>query len=118
MRRLERVSEQLSGVDGEPALDLLILGGRVIDPANNLDGIYDLAVRDGVIVAVETSPGVLGCTPAAETFDARGLIVTPGLVDIHAHGFQHVEPIGLDFDASCLQRCTTTVVDAGSSGAT
>ena len=115
MRRLERVSAQLGGVEEAP--DLLILNGRVIDPANELDGHYDIAVKDGDIVAIEPR-GELAHAVASEIFDATGLLVTPGLVDIHAHGFQHVEPIGLDFDASCLQRCTTTVVDAGSSGAT
>ena len=99
------------------SVDLVILNGRVIDPANSLDGFYDIAVDGGEIVAVEPQ-GALARMVGAETFDATGLLVTPGLVDIHAHGFQHVEPIGLDFDASCLQRCTTTVVDAGSSGAT
>ena len=98
-------------------VDLVIANGRVLDPANGLDGLYDVAVRDGMIVAVEPQGGLAGAA-AAETFDASGLLVTPGLVDLHAHGFQHVEPIGLDFDASCLQRCTTTVCDAGSSGAT
>ena len=98
------------------SVDLLILNGRVVDTANGLDGLYDIAVDGGEIIAVEPQ-GSLALV-AAETFDATGLLVTPGLVDIHAHGFQHVEPIGLDFDASCLQRCTTTVVDAGSSGAT
>ena len=115
MRRLERLSEQLGGEAEE--VDLVIANGRVLDPANGLDGLYDVAVRDGVIVAVEPRGALAGAT-AAETFDATGLLVIPGLVDLHAHGFQHVEPIGLDFDASCLQRCTTTVCDAGSSGAT
>lgn len=99
-------------------VDLLIVNGRVIDPANGLDGLYDIAVEGGKIVAVEHHGELARSMVAAETFDASGLLVAPGLVDLHAHGFQHVEPIGLDFDASCLQRCTTTVVDAGSSGAT
>eukprot|EP00329_Picozoa_sp_Boothbay-MS584-11_P008296 72856_5 len=41
----------------------------------------------------------------------------PGLVDLHAHGFQFFDSIGIDFDEACLCRCTTTAVDAGSSGA-
>ena len=41
----------------------------------------------------------------------------PGLVDLHAHGFQFFDSIGIDFDTACLCRCTTTAVDAGSSGA-
>ena len=50
-------------------------------------------------------------------FDATGLVVTPGLVDIHAHLYEHVTPLGVDPDATCLARGVTTAVDAGSAGA-
>lgn len=59
---------------------LLIQQGRIIDPANNRDEVCDVLVRDGKIAAIGTDLG-----PADETLDARGLFVTPGLVDIHVH---------------------------------
>lgn len=123
MQRLSRFSEQLGTPSTTPAAaerhdyDLLIKGGTLIDPLAGLEGRHDLAVKDGVIAAVFPGAAPAEVT-AAETFDATDLLVTPGLVDLHAHGFQFVEPIGLDFDEQCLSRGTTTVVDAGSSGAT
>ena len=65
----------------EGPVDLLITGGRVMDPASGLDAVRNVAVRDGVVVAVTTD------TPAAlEVLDAGGLVVAPGFIDLHAHG--------------------------------
>ena len=68
------------------AFDLIIKGGRVIDPANGLDGKFDIGVKKGRIAAVAPSlvPG------RAKVIDAAGLLVTPGLVDTHAHVYEHV----------------------------
>ena len=63
---------------------LLILGGLAIDPATGLELPRDLLLRDGLIAAVE-APGGLASVEADATLDAAGLIVTPGLVDIHVH---------------------------------
>jgi dihydroorotase len=61
--------------------DLLIKGGRVIDPSAGLDAVRDLAISGGKIVAVaENIPG-----DATETIDAHGKVITPGLIDIHTH---------------------------------
>jgi len=63
---------------------LLIRGGRVVDPSQGIDRIDDVLVRDGQLVAV----GLAGAQPigkADETIDATGLVVTPGLVDMHVH---------------------------------
>lgn len=61
--------------------ELLIRGGRVIDPETRLDGVCDVAVAEGRIVAVGTGLG-----PAARTIEAKGLVVAPGFIDLHAHG--------------------------------
>jgi dihydroorotase len=63
---------------------LLILGGLAIDPATGLEAPRDLLLRDGVIAAME-APGGLASVEANETLDATGLLVAPGLVDIHVH---------------------------------
>src|SRR5437899_3101626 len=64
--------------------DILILHGRLIDPANSVDDARDLLLRDGRVAAVEM-PGALKRVQAAETIDATGMIVAPGLVDVHVH---------------------------------
>jgi dihydroorotase len=129
MRRLDVLSEQLTERATPPTaertataapitFDTILRGGTVIDPANGLDQVErDIAVKDGVIAAVEPVGGALAGTSASEEFDATGLLVTPGLVDLHSHGFQFFDDIGVNFDTACLGRCTTTAVDAGSSGA-
>src|SRR5499433_2270606 len=87
--------------------DLLIKGGRVIDPSAGLDAIGDVAIAGGKIVAVEAD--IAG--DAADTIDARGKIVAPGLIDIHTHAGR-----GKDSPALTLQDGVTGFVDAGSGG--
>ena len=94
--------------------DYLIRSGRVIDPANNIDGVMDVAIADGKIAAVEAN---LEKGQAEQVYDASGKLVVPGLIDIHMHGYNHVTPLGLDTDHYCLGRGVTTAVDAGSAGA-
>jgi dihydroorotase len=64
--------------------DLLILNGRVVDPASGVDDARDVLLRDGRVAAVEL-PGALKGIAAAETIDAAGMVVAPGLVDVHVH---------------------------------
>jgi dihydroorotase len=88
--------------------DLIIRGGRVIDPSVSLDAPRDVAISGGRIVAVAAS--IAG--DATETIDARGKIVVPGLIDIHTHAGRSKEGPPM-----CLQDGVTAWVDAGSGGA-
>ena len=93
--------------------DLLIAGGRVVDPANSVDSVVDVAIRGGRIAAVAPN---LSRSAAAEVFDATGLLVTPGLIDTHVHCFPGATTLGVPADEFCLGRGCTTVCDAGSAG--
>jgi len=93
--------------------DLLIKGGTVIDPGQGLNGVHDVALADGKVAAVE--PSISG--DAREVIDATGLIVTPGLIDMHIHAYWGVCCYGLEPDAINLGRGVTTAMDCGSSGA-
>jgi dihydroorotase len=88
--------------------DLVIKGGRVIDPSAGLDAVRDVAIAQGRIVAV----GADISGDATETIDARGKIVAPGLIDIHTHAGRSKEGPPM-----CLQDGVTGWIDAGSGGA-
>ena len=88
--------------------DLIIKGGRVIDPSVRLDAIRDVAISGGRIVAVEST--IAG--DAADTIDARGKLVVPGLIDIHTHTARSADGPGL-----VLQDGVTGWIDAGTQGA-
>ncbi|MDQ6956897.1 MAG: amidohydrolase family protein, partial [Mariprofundaceae bacterium] len=60
--------------------DILIINGRVIDPANKIDEVCDVWIADGKVAGVGKFSG-----DAAQTIDAKGLIVCPGLIDMHVH---------------------------------
>lgn len=94
--------------------DLLLRGGRVIDPASGRDGMADVAVRAGRIA--EVAPG-LPAEAAAETVDVTGRLVTPGLVDMHTHVWHGATYWGMDPDPVAWRTGVTTWVDAGSAGA-
>lgn len=99
--------------------DLVITGGRIIDPANGLDTQGDLYIQDGRIAHVDNHGGVqLGGADggARRIIDANECLVTPGLIDCHVHAYEHVTPLGLNLDGRCLSRGVTTAVDAGSAG--
>jgi len=91
--------------------DLLLKGGRLIDPASDRDGQFDVATSGGHIALVDKdiSPNL-----ARTVADVSGLVVTPGLVDLHAHFYGYSASILPD--AHCLPEGTTTAVDAGGSG--
>jgi imidazolonepropionase-like amidohydrolase len=96
-----------------PVADLLLRGGRVIDPANGHDGIADLAIRNGRVVAV--GAGAQEHTPKRQ-IDVRGAIVTPGF-DMRVHVYEWVTNFGVPADSAGVQPGATTIVDQGSSGA-
>lgn len=110
-----------------PRYDLLLKGGHVLDPANHLDAVLDVAVSAGKIAAVEKD---IPASSAAKVVAVSGLYVTPGLIDIHYHighggaplnwfdpeARDHELPLGIPPDLA-LQSGVTTLVDAGSSGA-
>lgn len=102
------------GAAAGPPYDLVIRGGRVIDPAQGLDAARDVAIRQGKIAAVEAD---IPARQARDVVDARGKIVTPGLIDLHTHVFPNVGPYGIEPDPYCLGRGVTSVIDAGTSGA-
>ncbi|KAL8601680.1 hypothetical protein ACOMHN_033856 [Nucella lapillus] len=95
--------------------DLIIAGGRIIDPASNTDRPGDVLIKNGRIASV-CQPGELQRGGAERVIDARGCVVTPGLIDCHVHAYQHATPLGIGIDECCLARGVTTVIDAGSAG--
>jgi dihydroorotase len=95
-------------------VELIIRNGRLIDPACGLDERRDIAFQAGRVAAVARS---LAEQPAAETIDATGLIVAPGMIDLHVHVYAGVSHYGIPADPTCLTRGVTTAVDAGSAGA-
>jgi dihydroorotase len=94
--------------NAQPKYDLVIQGGRVIDASQKIDRIADVAIAGGKIAAVLPKISAAG----TQSIDARGKLVTPGLVDIHAHLFDPKQP-----PAALMADGVTSVVDGGSSGA-
>ena len=101
--------------------DIVIKGGHVIDPKNNMDAVMDIAVSDGKIVQVASN---IDASKATQVVDAKGMYVTPGLIDIHAHVFFGTEPdhylsnglVAVVPDGFTFRVGVTTVVDAGGAG--
>jgi len=94
--------------------DLVIRGGEVINPTGERSGRYDIAVKDGLIVAVAPDLSVDG---VGQVVDARELYVTPGLVDLHTHCYWGATYWGIEADPVAARTGVTTWVDAGSAGA-
>ena len=93
--------------------DLLLTGGEVIDPSADLRGIMDVGIAGGKIAAVGQS---LPVSEARRTISAKGYLVLPGLVDIHAHVFVNGHDMGWQTDHFCQASGVTTLCDAGSTG--
>src|ERR1700741_3852925 len=92
--------------------DLVLRGGRVIDPASGRDETGDIAFGDGKVIAVGHDLAASG----TEIVDARGLLVVPGLIDLHTHVYWGGTSLGVDAAEVARRSGTTTFVDAGSAG--
>src|SRR5947208_654137 len=96
--------------DSDP-FDLLLCGGYVICPASGLNGVMDVAIRDGWIAVVQ--PNILPAS-AKEVVDVSGRLVLPGMIDTHAHVYKYVSGrFGLNADMVGVQSGVTTVIDQG-----
>ncbi len=98
----------------EKPYDLLIRGGKVIDPSQNLEAVRDVAITGGKIERIDAQ---IPSAQAREVISAEGKIVTPGLIDLHTHVFPYIGPFGIEPDPYFVQRGTTTALDAGTAGA-
>ena len=95
-------------------IDLILTGGRVLDPASGLDGVMDVGIGGGRIVAV--APSIEA--PDARRVSVEGSVVTPGIIDTHAHVYQHVAgDFGLNPDMVGVRSGVATVVDQGGASA-
>ncbi len=91
--------------------DLVLKGGRVVDPAQGIDAVLDVAFAEGRVAALGSGLG-----EAAETRDVAGRIVTPGLIDLHTHVYWGGTSLGIDPDAYAKSSGCTSLIDAGSAG--
>src|SRR4249919_3729731 len=108
-RSADRVLHALTG--SNMAFDLVLKGGRVIDPSQNIDRVTDVAFSGGKVAKVGDNLG-----DAAETRDVKGYIVTPGLIDLHTHVYWGGTSLGIDAEDFCRTSGVTTAIDTGSAG--
>ena len=93
--------------------DLILRGGRVIDPSQKLDAVMDVAFAAGEVAMVGTE---LKADPSSDVRDVSGHIVTPGLIDLHTHVYWGGTSLGIDAEEFCRTSGVTTAVDTGSAG--
>src|SRR6201985_1193407 len=93
-------------------MDLVLRGGRVIDPASGRDETADIAFLDGKVTEIARDLPASG----AEIVDVRGLIVAPGLIDLHTHVYWGGTSLGVDAEEFCRTSGVTTAIDTGSAG--
>jgi dihydroorotase len=93
--------------------DLILKGGSLIDPSQGLSGVNDIAIELGTIARIAPA---IAPEQARRVIEVNGLIVTPGLIDLHAHVFEGFTRFGVNPDIAGVHAGVTTIVDAGSSG--
>ncbi len=102
-------SAQVKAMPG--AYSLVLKGARVIDPASGLDAVRDVAISNGTIAAIAES---ITAPRGTKVMDLKGKVLTPGLIDTHAHIYEHVTgDFGLNADLVGMRGGVTTVVDQG-----
>jgi dihydroorotase len=104
----------LAAMGPNDKFDLVIKGGDVLDPSQSLRGKRDIGIRFGMVEAVEAD---IPAARALRVLDASGKLVTPGLIDLHAHVYPYGSAIGIPADELVANQCTTTCVSAGDAGA-
>jgi len=93
--------------------DLVLRGGRVVDPSQKLDAVTDVAFSGGKVAMVGNA---LKIDPGTDVRDVSGYIVTPGLIDLHTHVYWGGTSIGIDAEEFCRTSGVTTAIDTGSAG--
>src|ERR1700756_391412 len=93
--------------------DLILRGGRVVDPSQKLDAVADIAFSGGKVAMVGNA---LKVDPGTDVRDVSGYIVTPGLIDLHTHVYWGGTSIGIDAEEFCRTSGVTTAIDTGSAG--
>jgi dihydroorotase len=93
--------------------DLILRGGRVIDPSQKLDAVSDVAFAEGKVARVAAN---IDAGPDTDVRDVSGLIVAPGLIDLHTHVYWGGTSLGIDAEQFCRTSGVTTAVDTGSAG--
>lgn len=93
--------------------DLVVKGGRVLDPAQSVDEVLDVALAQGKVAEVRRG---IRRESGRRIVDATDALVLPGLVDLHFHCCRDIVPLAVDPAMACLGRGSTTVLDAGSTG--
>jgi dihydroorotase len=93
--------------------DLVLRGGRVVDPSQKLDAVTDVAFSGGKVAMVGNA---LKVDPGTDVRDVSGYIVSPGLIDLHTHVYWGGTSIGIDAEEFCRTSGVTTAIDTGSAG--
>jgi len=101
------------GEESKEIYEVVVKNGTVIDPSQGIHEVKDVAISEGRIVDLRKG---INASNARYVIDASGMIVTPGLVDIHVHCCFGIVHLAIDPELTCLAKGTTTVLDAGSTG--